>query len=341
LYRIAKTDPFIDIPKLQNREEIISIPLWFISIDPFDITSESMAMDIAKISGMMDRVFWEKSELTIRWRLRKWSQFNFLLQNTSYNIDGVQIEVDGWYEWSTKLNLIEAKIWSSSNINIRQIVYPELAWKNIIGDQKQICSYIFLYENPFFRFIPIIFSGWKWKTDVINEKVFVFQEKEHFDIYSIAVSYEPLLDYNAPIPQANSFDKVLIMLRIISNYSDWVSKIELLEEMEEFDLHTERQIDYYFNCLRLLKFVGYEQQIIYINQKWKAILQLRVKEQAFEIAKLLFSNKAFHQSLHDWIESVSIITFQQDWTSINTVTVNRRKSTIKNWIQWFKDVFEG
>jgi hypothetical protein len=27
LYRIAKTDPFIDIPKLQNREEIISIPL--------------------------------------------------------------------------------------------------------------------------------------------------------------------------------------------------------------------------------------------------------------------------------------------------------------------------
>lgn len=340
LYRIAKTDPFIDIPKLQNREEIISIPLWYISIDPFDITSESMAMDIAKISGMMDKVFWEESELTIRWRLRKWAQFDFLLQDTTYTIDGVQIEVDWWYEWATKLNLIEAKIWSSSNISIRQIIYPELAWKNIIGEQKQICSYIFLYENPFFRFIPVVFLDWKWKTDITNEKVFVFQEDEHFDIYSISITTKDLLDYNAPVPQANSFDKVLIILRIISNYSDWVSKNDLLEEMREFDLHTERQIDYYFNCLRLLKFINYEQQTISLNQKWRNILKLKVKEQAFEIAKLLFSNKALHKCLHDWVDSVDVNVFKENWATLNKTTLDRRKSTIKSWIQWFKDVFE-
>jgi hypothetical protein len=54
-----------------------------------------MAMDIAKISGMMDAVFGETSELTIRGRLRKGAQFDFMLDSVVYQVSGVQIEVDG------------------------------------------------------------------------------------------------------------------------------------------------------------------------------------------------------------------------------------------------------
>jgi hypothetical protein len=60
-----------------------------------------------------------------------------------------------------------------------------------------------------------------------------------------------MLNYDAPFPQADSFDKVLIMLRIINSHMDEISKSDLEEKMGDYDLHTSRQIDYYSNCLKM------------------------------------------------------------------------------------------
>jgi hypothetical protein len=72
------------------------------------------------------------------------------------------------------------------------------------------------------------------------------------------------LDYSTPFPQADSFDKVLIMLRIINNYGLEISKNELEEEMIDYDLHS-RQIDYYSNCLKMFSVIEIDKGIIKIT----------------------------------------------------------------------------
>jgi len=66
LYRIAKTNPFISVPKIKNKEVLVKMPAGYITLDPFDINSESGALDIAHVSGILKQVFTEDIELTIR-----------------------------------------------------------------------------------------------------------------------------------------------------------------------------------------------------------------------------------------------------------------------------------
>lgn len=40
-YRIAKTNPFIVVPRIRNKENYIKMPSGYITLDPFDINSES------------------------------------------------------------------------------------------------------------------------------------------------------------------------------------------------------------------------------------------------------------------------------------------------------------
>jgi hypothetical protein len=66
LYRIAKNDPFIDInEKIATKIIDIPTPKDIISIDPFNIKSESGALDIAYISKMCEQTFNEVSHLSI------------------------------------------------------------------------------------------------------------------------------------------------------------------------------------------------------------------------------------------------------------------------------------
>ena len=58
VYRIAQNDPFIDISDtIHSPIHIIKPPENILTIDPFNIKSESAALDIASVSGMLDNVF--------------------------------------------------------------------------------------------------------------------------------------------------------------------------------------------------------------------------------------------------------------------------------------------
>lgn len=339
LYRISRASPYIDVWERKNSEKLISPPEWYLSLDPFDITSESMALDIAHIWWILYDVFWEETDLTIRGRLRKWTSFNFSLDWVNYPVNWVQIEVDWWYEWKKTLNIVEAKLWAISNINLRQLLYPTLAWKNIIWNQKTISTYIFIYDNPYFRFIPFVQVNGNWIADILNEKVFRFKSRIIYDLDKIKVQDNPELDFSAPFPQADNFDKVLIMLRVIAQKWWEITKLELKNLMEDYDL-SERQIDYYSNCLKLFKLISFTRWAICLNAKWKEIATLKVKEQAFELAKVIFSEPVFNKALHKGNDVISDTEFKRHWKEMNWTTISRRKQTLKKWVNWFKDMFK-
>jgi hypothetical protein len=129
------------------------------------------------------------------------------------------------------------------------------------------------------------------------------------------------------------------MLRTIKNNDGKISKSELETEMVDYDLHTSRQIDYYSNCLKMFHLIKIDRWIIEITKYWNDILNLSIKDQAFELANKLFSDKIFYKSLHEWIDSLTIQEFEDKWWLLSKSTFNRRKQTIKSWITWVCDVF--
>jgi hypothetical protein len=80
--------------------------------------------------------------------------------------------------------------------------------------------------------------------------------------------------------------------------------------------------------------------IIKITPEWERIEKLSVKEQAYELAKKLFSDKIFNKSLHNSVDFLTKEDFLENWKELSNSTLERRKQTIKSWINWFNDVFE-
>ncbi|MGE4511403.1 MAG: hypothetical protein AB7D43_09915 [Sulfurimonadaceae bacterium] len=332
LYRIAKNDPFIDInEKIATKIIDIPTPKDIISIDPFNIKSESGALDIAYISKMCEQTFNEESHLSIRGRLR--GQLDFNIGATPYNIDGVQIEVDGGYEGIKNIHLIEAKIGFRNNINIRQLLYPQLYWEQEIKKAKEIKSYVFYLHNDIFRFIPYIYDGKIGYADHNEEKAFRFIEPHSkFSIYDIAID-ETKIDESIPFPQADKFEKVQDILFVISK-NDCINKYEL---NLEFDI-VARQIDYYFNVLKWMKICKEENECLVLTEMGKHIVVLPFKERIKELAKIVFSEPIINNFLHKKpINSMSFSKYNMN----SETTQTRRLQTVKAWISYFRKILES
>ncbi len=331
LYRIAKNDPFIDInEKISTKIIEITTPQDIISIDPYNIKSESGALDIAYISKMCEETFQEESHLSIRGRLR--GQLDFKIGSIPYNIDGVQIEVDGGYESKNNIHLIEAKIGFRNNINIRQLLYPQLYWEKETKKSKKIKSYIFYLHNDIFRFIPYVYDGVIGYANHSEEKAFKFIEhRSNFSLYDIKIN-ENIIDSKVPFPQADKFEKIQDILFVISQ-NDCINKYEL---NLEFDI-VSRQIDYYFNVLKWLKVCKEENECLLLTEQGKYIIALPFKKRIEELAKIVFSEPIFNNTLNQKpITEQLFLKYKVNSES----TQKRRLQTVKAWISYFKKILD-
>ncbi len=333
IYRIARTNPFMKISPITTAQNIKKMIVRddICTIDPFSVKTESQILDLCGVNGILDEVFGEKSYLTIRWRLRIDSEVWFTLDSVRYNITWVQIEVDGGYEGNSSINLIEAKMWWRSNLSIRQLVYPEIFWKSHIIN-KIIHSYVLLYERNIIRFIPFyILADWEYILDSSSEKQFQFihSDAEIFEISRVPIK-EWVLNYNAPFPQADDFDKVVSMFIYIS--SGYTSKEEL---SKEFDI-VSRQIDYYYSVLSFLGLCDYERgDDIILTERGEKLSKLSKEELLIELAKIIFSSEIFHDAYLFGIDSVDEKDFEK-WR-ISGSTIKRRLQTVNAWIRYFKE----
>ena len=176
-YRIGRFDPFFQIPeKHEGPVRTVTFPRDIITLDPACIGTESAALDVASVTGMLEQAFGEKVQLTIRGRTRVGADFNFMLGNVLFPVSGVQVEVDGGYEGRSSVDLVEAKIGGKSNLTVRQILYPQRCWERLIPSAKSVRSYVFLYQEPLFRFVPVICTGAAVVADSQNEMAFRIEE---------------------------------------------------------------------------------------------------------------------------------------------------------------------
>lgn len=129
IYLIIKGEGYLDIPEIDEEQEVYNSQLDF-ELDTSKVgNSEMQHLDFAYASSLI-RTFLDDPSLVLTIRGRKYTpEFNFRVGKHPISVKSVQTEVDAGYEGRTQVALIEAKSTGNRNTIIRQLFYPFKQWK--------------------------------------------------------------------------------------------------------------------------------------------------------------------------------------------------------------------
>ena len=345
VYRIARTYPYIEIDNSQYPkrlpDKVFELPRHLTTLPINNITSEAMALDVAFACGMIEEITDDKTTLTIRGR-RRATRFDFSLidrnhQIVSYPIDGVQIEVDGGYEGHQKICLIETKMGLSSNMGIRQLLYPHLHFINVVAD-KPILSYYLCYEPVgLFHFLPFCYIDEHPYFDYEHYRLFQvrlpdFERNISKIIRSTKVDMYPTGCDNAPFPQANDFNKVLTLIyRLVDMGETQLPNLFIDESLDP------RQHNYYIAAARWLGLAEQPRKGFYQPTSLaKELTKVPEVERLTKLAQIFYSNPLVHTFLET--DEPVISDRLRAMVGLETdSTFDRRLGTVLNWKRYFNE----
>lgn len=346
-YVIGKFNLFETI-KNTKYEEInikkVELPSFIETIDPDNIYSESNALNVASLSGMFKDAFDEELYETIQGKMRT-NTFDFIISSNevenSIEVNGAAIEIDGGYESKSKVVLVEAKNSMPEDFVIRQLYYPYRHWKDKVT--KEIVPVFFAYDNGVYNMFIYSFEDLynynslklnKIKRYMISSKSAETVKKEIFQNIELV---NELPQDEVPLPQADSFSKVIGALELISN--DVNTANDIANELE-FD---NRQGKYYIDALRYLELVqkGDKYGEYKLSPYGFALVNVDIKTRNEKIIGLILKHKPFYDVYKYFIENGELLSRKDIKDIIRKYipemaeeTVNRRASTIRGWIQW-------
>ena len=348
-YRLARTDPFLGIcipPENLSPNESFPIPRHIEALSSDRISSESKALDAALASGMLRRVFGEDVDLVLRGR-EYCKPIEFGLQDTKkdrtirYQADKVQVEVDGGYEGERQVHLVEAKMGTASNMNLRQLLYPQLHYQNLFG--KKVRTYVLLYELGlrkfhFYRFDLAEDYRLNYRQCALIGQL-LEQPRTWEDICAVPVNPD-LTNPDAPFPQADDFDKVVLAFwKLASLGAGSISKEDMFSNHDI----TPRQFSYYASVLVWMRLVekvsGSGQPVRYcLSETGKRLSDESERGLLFSMAQIVFSNEVCHLFLTQDAPPVSR-EIRKRHRLEGESTFMRRMRTVKSWRQYFQRIF--
>ena len=310
--------------------------------------SESQVIDAVYASGIFEDFIGEGDlPLTIRGRLRS-KPFDFSLNTPkgilSFDIDGVQIEVDSGYE-GDKVYLIEAKMGETDNFHMRQLYYPYRMWKEEGLTKEIIPIFLYYYDGI------VSLTQYEFTNDDFYDSYCEVQSKQYsFESEPIVNSLEDILAgialadtsemEDVPFPQANDLKKVRDVINLIYSGINSRDAIAAYWDIEG------RQGDYYANAARYLGFVERENQgwaltemgchylELPTSRRKRCFVEAILKRTVFyKLATIMFEEKNIPDN--QIIKSVIIMH-----TGVSDNTAGRRSSTVKSWLQFIERYFE-
>lgn len=334
----------------------VTYPSYIESIDFQNITTESFAINVAYLTGMIAD-FTEEEDLfpTVNGRMGS-EKFDFQIYNKIFNrrqtisINKSQLEIDGGYENKNLLALIEAKNSISDDFLVRQLYYPFRLFNGKIT--KPVKPLFLTYSNGIFYFYEYIFEI----PDNYNSLVLVKQKNytlESEDItldeilkiyYQNQITEEP---DGIPFPQADNFKRVVNICELLIE-NDSLSREEITYRYD-FDV---RQTNYYTDACRYLGLVKKERDAIegiryHLTDKGKSLFKLNIKNRNLYLIKCILGKKVFSEVFRIYLSNMEIVskTIIIDimkssglYNIKSEETFKRRASTISGWINWIIDL---
>lgn len=349
-YIIAKFDAYLSINSCNEiAVEYLTFPENIQSIDFENITSEAIAINCAYVSGILAH-FLEEDALypTVSGRMSS-GTFDYKIKNLTHpkyidlSVVNSQIEIDGGYEGSRSLALIEAKNSISSDFLVRQLYYPFRLWESKVT--KEVKLIFLIYTNGIFHLYEYKFENPYHYNSLIlvNQKLYSLEAKNISleEIQHILNTTLTVNEPHVPFPQADSFERVINLCELLNQ------KLELSKDnvttTYDFD---KRQSDYYFNAGRYLGLFDKENTDgikYFLTKEGKDLFKKKFKQRQLKLVELILKHSVFSKTLALYFQKaesptkleVVEIMKQSNLYNINQeITFQRRSSTILGWINW-------
>ncbi|NLJ90979.1 MAG: transcriptional regulator [Clostridiales bacterium] len=355
-YIISNFEAYHDFEPANKTIHKITYPTYIESIDFGNITSESLVINTAYLTGMIADFTEEEGLLpTINGRMGSES-FDFQIYNKTFNklqtisIDKSQLEIDGGYENVNSLTLLEAKNSISDDFIVRQLYYPYRLFKDKVT--KPIKPIYLTYSNGIFYFYEYMFedSGNYNSLVLVKQKNYTLESEDiSFDelvaiCHQIQLTSEP---YGVPFPQANSFNRVVNICELLFE-NETLTRDEITLNYD-FDV---RQTHYYTDACRYLGLVEkqkdhFEGVRYYLTDKGKALFSLNIKKRNLQFARYILEKRVFNEAFKMYIKHselpskediVKIMKNAKLYNVRSDSTFFRRSSTVLGWLKWIIDL---
>ncbi len=346
-YIISQFEAYKSFEEINTEITKVTFPEHIESIDYESITSESMAINCAYVSGIIADFMEDEKILPVVSGRMSSSEFEFNINNNkqdtklSIKVSNSQIEIDGGYEGIAKLALIEAKNSISDDFLIRQLYYPYRLWRNKVS--KKVKPIFMTYSNDIFSFYEYDFIEPENYNSLIlvKQKNYIIHQEDISlgDILSILEDVDIIKEPKIPFPQADNFKRIINLCELL-----------LKEDMKKEDIVSKydfdpRQADYYTNAGMYLGLINKNSsQLIYsLSSKGKKIIRQRHRARQLSLARLILEHEVFNKSFKLYLEkgespNKKEITNLMKGSYIHNVksdvTLMRRSSTVISWTSW-------
>lgn len=349
-YIISHFDCFMPMPTTDTNEITrLKFPEYIQSINPYNITSETVAINCALVSGLFED-FLNDGPLaaTVCGRMGS-GTFDFLIANCKSNSDlkvkvnNAQIEIDTALEGISSLSLIEAKCDLSDDFIIRQLFYPYKTWENRLP--KKIRLVYFVYSNGIFRLFEYApRDTTRYDTLVlIRSRCYTFDDTDLdiSDVERLLKTIRIIPDPEVPFPQADSFARIVNLCELLQSDSRTRDSVT---ENYDFDV---RQTNYYTDAGRYLGLIekGKSKADVFYRLTPKAvdILKLRYRERQLAFCRCILEHRVFNEVFREWLANghkpkqeriIAIMKKASLYHIGKESTFKRRASTITSWLNW-------
>ncbi len=348
-YAIAHFDAYHTFEPVSSLIQKVSMPSYIQSINISDISSETVALNCAMASGIIED-FTEDYNIvpTVSGRMGS-GEFQFNIRDLSaaeqimLNVKNSQIEIDSAYEGVNYLSLIEAKRDLSDDFLVRQLYYPYRVWQGRVT--KPVKPIFLVYSNGIYHLYEYAFT----KPDeysslqIVKQKNYSIEDTEITaeDIMQVLRSVKIVEESpNIPFPQADSFKRIINLCELLNSGDYDRAKITANYDFDS------RQTSYYIAAgvyLGLIESNSNRTQSYRLTGYGKAVLRMNYKQRQLHYCKRILSHQVFYMVLELYFEKGAMPEKQEiveimKMCSLQNIgaesTYIRRASTVRGWIEW-------
>ena len=349
---ICSFEAYHFLEELEDDFVKVLMPSKIESVDFSNITSESVAINVAYISGIVEDFVEEKVVPTIDGRMGSGS-FEFYVQSniepnkTKIEVNSSMIEIDAGYEGERSLILFEVKMNYSSNFLVRQLYYPFRRWNDNV--KKNVRTIFLTYNKQIFDLYEYGFEDVEDYNSLrlIKKKSYLLIANDNLKVKDKIGKIEIEIEPTFAFPQANSFSTILGLL----NEMKIKGKISKTFIEETYNLNS-RQVNYYITACKyigVVESIQMEEVHYSLNSIGKKIIKLDVLDFQIELVKLILKKEIFNKVYFGWILKNSFPTKDEilnllvdekfsKSSEMNATTALRRSSTVYSWSKWLQSL---
>ena len=171
-----------------------------------------------------------------------------------------------------------------------------------------------------------------------------FNEITFLDVLNIYQNLNLIKEPKIPFPQSDNFE---IFVTICEKIYE-CEKLSRDEIMKIFDI-LPRQYSFYISAGNYLGLFKKEKVTnIYLSNKGRGIFSLNDKQKKLALVKLILQHKPFYDVFTVYLDyfvvpdtnDIFLILKKSELYNINSdVTLKRRSTTVKNWINWIVNLY--